>query len=384
MMNVMAAMSTGLPSMDSTSSSVFNNTITASSTTATTTTAANITSSVENPTVENLPENVNVLVVAIKGIIMGTIITTAVLGNMLVIASVRRHRRLRVVTNCYVVSLAAADLLVAMCAMTFNASVELSGGKWLFGTVMCDLWNSLDVYFSTASILHLCCISVDRYYAIVSPLEYTVIMKQSTVGCMLGSAWVLPALISFIPIFMGWYTTKEHLEYMVKHPESCEFRVNLPYALISSCVSFWIPGLVMIIMYCKIYKEAIRQRKALSRTSSNIVLNSVHHHRSSTRHHHHQQMLLQAAADTGELALHTAHFAVPTELHAVNAEFSMKWLLHHTLQRCMYRKHHLMDPNKIHIRKAEGIVNIIDEKREPISRLAISEIGSYFPDRNPN
>ncbi|XP_025262680.1 octopamine receptor beta-3R isoform X3 [Camponotus floridanus] len=297
MLNVMAAMSTKLPQIESTSSSILvNNSIVAISST-TTTSVANVTT--ENPTVENLPENVNVPLMVIKGVIMGAIIITAVLGNMLVIASVRRHRRLRVVTNCYVVSLAAADLLVAMCAMTFNASVELSGGKWLFGAVMCDLWNSLDVYFSTASILHLCCISVDRYYAIVSPLEYTVIMKQSTVGCMLGSAWVLPALISFIPIFMGWYTTKEHLDYMVKHPGSCEFRVNLPYAVISSCVSFWIPGLVMIIMYWKIYKEAIRQRKALSRTSSNIVLNSVHHHRSSTRHHHHQQMLLQAAADTG-------------------------------------------------------------------------------------
>ncbi|KAL6434847.1 hypothetical protein ACFW04_005196 [Cataglyphis niger] len=321
MLNVMATMSTRLPQIESTSSSVLvNNTIVATDTTTTTTTTANVTA--ENPTVENLPENVNVPLMVIKGIIMGAIITTAVLGNMLVIASVRRHRRLRVVTNCYVVSLAAADLLVAMCAMTFNASVELSGGKWLFGAVMCDLWNSLDVYFSTASILHLCCISVDRYYAIVSPLEYTVIMRQSTVGCMLGSAWVLPALISFIPIFMGWYTTEEHLDYMAKHPGSCEFRVNLPYALISSCVSFWIPGLVMIIMYWKIYKEAIRQRKALSRTSSNIVLNSVHHHRSSTRHHHHQQMLLQAAADTGELALHTAHFTVPTELHAVNGEWN--------------------------------------------------------------
>ncbi|XP_070160459.1 octopamine receptor beta-3R isoform X4 [Polyergus mexicanus] len=297
MLNVMATISTRLPQIESTSSSVLvNNTIVATSATTTTTTTTNVTA--ENPTVENLPENVNVPLMVIKGIIMGAIITTAVLGNMLVIASVRRHRRLRVVTNCYVVSLAAADLLVAMCAMTFNASVELSGGKWLFGAVMCDLWNSLDVYFSTASILHLCCISVDRYYAIVSPLEYTVIMRQSTVGCMLGSAWVLPALISFIPIFMGWYTTKEHLDYMAKHPGSCEFRVNLPYALISSCVSFWIPGLVMIIMYWKIYKEAIRQRKALSRTSSNIVLNSVHHHRSSTRHHHHRQMLLQAAADT--------------------------------------------------------------------------------------
>ncbi|XP_076681780.1 octopamine receptor beta-1R isoform X3 [Andrena cerasifolii] len=295
MLHVMAAVSTSLPNrVDPTPTPPSNASATSS------TAANNVTSvPVENPTVENLPENVNVFVVVIKGIIMGSIITTAVLGNALVIASVRRHRRLRVVTNCYVVSLAAADLLVAMCAMTFNASAELSGGKWLFGRFMCDVWNSLDVYFSTASILHLCCISVDRYYAIVSPLEYTVIMRQGTVGCMLGSAWLLPALISFIPIFMGWYTTQEHLDYMAKNPEVCSFVVNRPYAVISSCVSFWIPGLVMIVMYCKIYKEAVRQRKALSRTSSNIVLNSVHHHRSSTRQHHHQQMLLQAAAETG-------------------------------------------------------------------------------------
>lgn len=102
----------------------------------------------------------------------------------------------------------------------------------------------------------------------------------------------------------------------------CAFVVNRPYAVISSCVSFWIPGLVMIVMYCRIYKEAVRQRKALSRTSSNIVLNSVHHHRSSTRRHHHQQLLLQAAADTGELALHAAHFKAPTELHAINGEWN--------------------------------------------------------------
>lgn len=67
----------------------------------------------------------------------------------------------RVITNYFVVSLAMADMLVALCAMTFNASVEIFG-TWLFGQVMCDVWNSLDVYFSTASILHLCCISVDR------------------------------------------------------------------------------------------------------------------------------------------------------------------------------------------------------------------------------
>ena len=100
-------------------------------------------------------------ILCIKGLIFGTIIIGAVLGNALVIISVQRNRKLRVITNYFVVSLAMADMLVALCAMTFNASVELSG-RWMFGTFMCNVYNSLDVYFSTASILHLCCISVDR------------------------------------------------------------------------------------------------------------------------------------------------------------------------------------------------------------------------------
>lgn len=125
---------------------------------------------------------------------------------------------MRVPTNRYVVSLAAADLLVAIFAMTFNASVELSG-KWMFGRLMCDLWSSLDVYFSTASILNLCCISVDRYYAIVKPLEYPAIMRKLVVSSMIAATWILPALISFVPIFMGWYTTKEHLNFLRDNPQ---------------------------------------------------------------------------------------------------------------------------------------------------------------------
>lgn len=230
------------------------------------------------------------LALVLKGFIFGTIIIGAVLGNALVIISVQRHRKLRVITNYYVVSLAMADMLVALCAMTFNASVELTG-KWLFGYFMCDVWNSLDVYFSTASILHLCCISVDRYYAIVRPLEYPITMTHKTVCFMLANVWLLPALISFTPIFLGWYTTEEHQAARDLHPEMCTFEVNKLYAIISSSVSFWIPGIVMITMYYRIYKEAIRQRKALSRTSSNILLNAVHlQHTSHAMHHSHHYL----------------------------------------------------------------------------------------------
>ncbi|KAI4462335.1 adrenergic receptor-related g-protein coupled receptor [Holotrichia oblita] len=133
------------------------------------------------------------ILVSLKTMIMVLIIVAALFGNLLVIVSVMRHRKLRVITNYFVVSLALADMLVAIWAMCFNFSVEITGGIWLFGYFMCDVWNSLDVYFSTASILHLCCISVDRYYAIVQPLDYPLIMTNARLAIMLSVVWCSPA-----------------------------------------------------------------------------------------------------------------------------------------------------------------------------------------------
>ncbi|XP_011694658.1 PREDICTED: octopamine receptor beta-3R-like [Wasmannia auropunctata] len=305
----------------------------------------NFSSSIEGSLLRNnlsIAESRNITLVALKGVIMISIIVTALLGNALVIASVRRHRKLRVPTNRYVVSLAMADLLVAVCAMTFNASVELSGGKWLLGSIMCDVWNSMDVYFSTASILHLCCISVDRYYAIVRPLEYPAIMRTVTVTAMLSSAWSLPALISFIPIFMGWYTTQQHLDYRRKNPQSCSFVVNRLYAVISSCVSFWIPGVVMIIMYCKIYKEAVRQRAALSRASSSTVLNNVHVRRSSGGSRHHSRtshQLLLHPSDASDYGRPLSYRASAAELNVENGtsirQQTKSWRAEHKAARTL-------------------------------------------------
>ena len=242
------------------------------------------------------------LLLSVKGTIMGVIIFAALFGNLLVIVSVMRHRKLRVITNYFVVSLALADMLVAIMAMGFNASVELTGGVWLFGYFMCDVWNSMDVYFSSASILHLCCISVDRYYAIVRPLQYPITMTHRTVSFMLANVWILPGLISFVPIFAGWYTTDKHQEFREDHPEVCNFVVNRYYVIISSCVSFWVPGVVMVTMYYRIFKEAVRQRKALSRTSSNIILNSIH--RTHTRHPcHYSHHLHPSDGEHGDLSL---------------------------------------------------------------------------------
>ncbi len=202
----------------------------------------------------------------LKSAVLILIILLAIFSNLLVVISVIRYHKLRHINNYFLVSLAVADLLVACFAMTFNATVEITG-RWNFGYRICDLWISLDVHFSTVSTLHLCCISVDRYYAIVRPLKYTSYMTVKVASVMIGVAWAAPILISFLPIFLGWYTTAGHHEWRQAHPDECKFVVNKPYALLSSALTFWAPVVVMLIMYRRIYKEALRQKEAIRRSS---------------------------------------------------------------------------------------------------------------------
>ncbi|XP_074601635.1 octopamine receptor beta-2R-like [Brevipalpus obovatus] len=225
----------------------------------------------------------DVVLLILKIMVCATIILMAVFGNLLIIISVYRHQKLRITTNYFVVSLACADILVALFAMTFKASVAISG-TWALGQFVCDFWNSCDVLFSTASIMHLCCISVDRYYAIIKPLDYPMKITNRAVAYMLATVWISSTLISFIPIFSGLYTTSEHLEYRDKFPDECNFKVNLPYSIISSSVSFWIPCAVMCVTYWRIYVEATKQEKMIYRHTQMIpkLQRTSNNHSSST------------------------------------------------------------------------------------------------------
>jgi len=70
-----------------------------------------------------------------------------------------KHRKKK--TNFFVVSLAFVDLLVALVVMPL-AAIELTTGQWSYGDTFCLVRTSLDVQLTTVSILHLCCIALDR------------------------------------------------------------------------------------------------------------------------------------------------------------------------------------------------------------------------------
>jgi len=198
-------------------------------------------------------------VVIVKAMIIIGVMSAAVVGNTLVIVSVWRFDKLRIMANAFIVSLAFADLLVALLVMPFSASQEIAG-RWLFGRITCDVFNANDVLFSTASLLHLCCISMDRYIAITDPFGYADRMTRRRAAITLGCAWTASALVSHVPIHLGLYATQSQQD----SDQECSFRVNRFYGIVSSTVSFWTPTTVMVFTYVKIYREARKQEKQIA------------------------------------------------------------------------------------------------------------------------
>ncbi|CAF93510.1 unnamed protein product, partial [Tetraodon nigroviridis] len=118
---------------------------------------------------------------ALTGSVLALLIIWTLLGNFAVCAAVGRYRHLRAkVTNIFIVSLALSDLLVAVLVMPWKAVAEVVG-FWPFGA-FCKTWLSFDIMCSTASILNLCVISVDRYWAISSPFRYERTMDRKACG----------------------------------------------------------------------------------------------------------------------------------------------------------------------------------------------------------
>ncbi|NXS03505.1 ADA2A protein, partial [Oxylabes madagascariensis] len=97
------------------------------------------------------------------------------------------------------VSLASADILVATLVIPFSLANEVMG-YWYFGKVWCEIYLALDVLFCTSSIVHLCAISLDRYWSITQAIEYNLKRTPRRIKCIIFIVWVISAVISFPPL----------------------------------------------------------------------------------------------------------------------------------------------------------------------------------------
>nr|XP_006013461.2 PREDICTED: alpha-1D adrenergic receptor-like [Latimeria chalumnae] len=189
------------------------------------------------------------------GVVLATFILFAIVGNLLVILSVACNRHLQTVTNYFIINLAIADLLLSTTVLPFSATLEVLG-FWVFGRIFCNIWAAVDVLCCTASIMSLCIISIDRYIGVKYSLKYPTIMTERKAVIILIVVWLSSMVISIGPL-LGWKEPPPENESI------CSITEEPGYALFSSLFSFYLPLMVILVMYFRIYVVARRTTKNL-------------------------------------------------------------------------------------------------------------------------
>ncbi|XP_040907126.1 beta-2 adrenergic receptor-like isoform X2 [Toxotes jaculatrix] len=198
-------------------------------------------------------------VVVLLGVAMALLILAIVFGNVLVITAILRFQRLQTVTNLFIASLAVADLIMGLVVVPFSSSNILLN-RWQFGNSMCQFWTATDVLCVTASIETLCVIALDRYLAITSPLRYPVLLTRGRALVVILGVWAVASFISFLPIYREWWVSQEvEAQACLRNEQCCEFNTTAAYAVCSSIVSFYLPLVVMIFVYSRVFQEAQKQ-----------------------------------------------------------------------------------------------------------------------------
>ncbi|KAM8947572.1 trace amine-associated receptor 1-like [Pelodytes ibericus] len=197
-------------------------------------------------------------------VFMVSTILTTVAGNLAVIISIAHFKQLHSPTNYLILSMATVDFLLGCLVMPYSMmrSVE---SCWYFGELYCKIHSSIDIMLSTASIFHLSFISVDRYYAVCDPLRYKIRMNTYTTFLMILISWMVPAIFAFGMIFLELNIKGSETYYYseVSCIGGCFLFFTKTSGGVASMVSFFIPAIVMVCVYGKIYIIARRQARSI-------------------------------------------------------------------------------------------------------------------------
>ncbi|XP_038048245.1 somatostatin receptor type 1-like [Patiria miniata] len=193
------------------------------------------------------------------------------LGNLLVCFVILRVRFLHNMTNYLLVNLAVADMLI--CLSAFFHYISASGrctiinfvpastlGRELFCRLVTS--QSLIWAFSNAGANNLCVVTLERYIAIVHPLQYARRVTATKMKTLVALLWMLSVLLSLPFIFTISASDdpdKACSDITYPHPA---FPVLLGVVMVS--FTYILPVILMSLAYYKIQVTLKRQAKALN------------------------------------------------------------------------------------------------------------------------
>ncbi|XP_041646946.1 5-hydroxytryptamine receptor 2B [Cheilinus undulatus] len=182
-------------------------------------------------------------------------------GNILVILAVSLERKLQNATNYFLMSLAVADLLVGLLVMPIALVTILYNSNWPLPESLCPIWLFLDVLFSTASIMHLCAISLDRYIAIKKPIQHSQYKSRAKAMLKIALVWLISIGIA-IPIPIKGLKNQHHpnnITFNSNHTCLLKTDTFREFIMFGSLVAFFIPLTIMMVIYL-LTVQALRKK----------------------------------------------------------------------------------------------------------------------------
>ncbi|CAL8070631.1 unnamed protein product [Orchesella dallaii] len=171
-------------------------------------------------------------------------------GNLMVILVVTLHWRMRSITNFCLANLAFADLCVGIFCVYQNI-IQYLMESWVFGEFMCKMYHFINSLSTTASVLILVVICIERYLAIIHPMTCKQMLTLGRLRFTIVLVWILSAVISS-PRFYYFSLLKMPLsngeDEILCYPNRTKYDSKL-FDMISMTVLFLIPLGIISILY---------------------------------------------------------------------------------------------------------------------------------------
>ncbi|XP_048201721.1 melatonin receptor type 1B [Perognathus longimembris pacificus] len=185
------------------------------------------------------------------------IVTTAVdvVGNLLVILSVLRNRKLRNAGNLFLVNLAMADLVVALYPYPLIL-LAISTGGWALGELHCKASAFVMGLSVIGSVFNITAIAINRYCYICHRRAYHRLCGPRHVPLYIGLIWLL-TLVALVPnFFVG------SLEYDPRI-YSCTFiqTASARYTAAVVAIHFLLPLTAVAFCYLRIWAFVLQARR---------------------------------------------------------------------------------------------------------------------------
>uniref|UniRef100_A0A3Q3EWE1 Motilin receptor n=2 Tax=Kryptolebias marmoratus TaxID=37003 RepID=A0A3Q3EWE1_KRYMA len=125
------------------------------------------------------------------------IFIVGVTGNTMTILIIQHFKDMKTTTNLYLSSMAVSDLIIFLC-LPFDLYRLWKYVPWLFGEAVCRFYHYIFEGCTSATILHITALSIERYLAISFPLRSKVMVTRRRVQYIIFALWGF-ALVSAAP-----------------------------------------------------------------------------------------------------------------------------------------------------------------------------------------